>query len=148
MRSVSPMVRAPCRSSKKAPANMTRAALPGGERLGFVRVPFKIATAVVSNHPATHARSCLEHFLAPSENVVQGVLEVRCRFGKLLSDLLDVLFVALLDLLSKQLLQRTRTHSLIAFLRMVRHHVRNERAGESFRFLVRVVREERVDRNL
>src|SRR5688572_17818722 len=70
---------------------------PGGERLGCHCVWLKIAVTGASNHPATTKLSS-EHFLPARENVVQRILEVRRRFGELLPDLVDVLFVALLDL--------------------------------------------------
>jgi len=57
-------------------ANMTRAALHGGERLGCHGVRRKIAAIGAANHPEAASPAGLEHFLPACEHVVQGVLEV------------------------------------------------------------------------
>ena len=96
MRSVSAIVSVPVAT------NMTRAALHGGERLGSHSCALKIAAAGGSNHPAPFfVEIGLEHFLAASQHVVQGILEVRGRLGELLPNLLDVLLVTFLNLFAE-----------------------------------------------
>lgn len=45
-----------------------------------------------------------EHFLTSRQDVVQRVLKMRCGLGELPSDLQDILFVALLNLVLEELL--------------------------------------------
>jgi hypothetical protein len=71
-----------------------------------------------------------EEATAAGENLVERVLEVRCRLGDVAPDLLDVLFVALLDFLAEQLTECTVSQPFVAFLRMVRHEVGNERPSQ------------------
>src|SRR5215216_1759138 len=125
---------------------MTRAALPAENGSAVTGLRRKIVAPGSANHPTTSRAS--EHFLASGENVVQRVLEVRRRLREFLPDLLDVFLVTLLDLLAEQLLQRSRSHPFVAFLRMIRNHVRNEGARESLRLLIWIVGEKRVDRRL
>ena len=64
-----------------------------------------------------------EEFSPAAENVVQGFLKVWRCFGQLPSDLINVLFVTLLDFLAKQLAERAVPDALIALLRMIRHQI-------------------------
>ena len=90
----------------------------------------------------------LEHLLAPGKNVIQRILEVRRRLGELFADLLDVFLVALLDLLAEELFQRAPAHALITLLRMIGHHVGDQRASQPLRLLIWIIGEEWIDRRL
>ena len=63
----------------------------------------KIAEHRAANYPVSR----LEHSLAAGEQVIQRVLEMRCRFGEFATNLCDVLLVALLDLVLEELLERS-----------------------------------------
>ena len=88
----------------------------------------------------------LEHLTPSSQHVVQRFLEVRRRLSELPPDLLHVFLVTLLDLVAEQLLQGSSLQAFIALRRMVGHHVGDERSREPPGLLVRVVRQERIDR--
>src|SRR3981081_2475041 len=76
----------------------------------------------------SHSPRRSEELLASREDIVERVLEVGGRLGKLTSDLLYVLFVALLDLLAKELLERAIANSFLPLAREVGDDVGNERA--------------------
>ena len=92
------------------------------------------------------ATAPLEELLSPREHVVQGVLEVRRAFCELAADLLDVLLVALLDLIAEERLQCPIAKPLFPLLRKVRDDVGDEGARESLCLDVGIVGEKRVDR--
>ena len=88
----------------------------------------------------------LEELLAAGEHLVESILKVRGCLGELLPHLIDVLLVALLDLLTKQLLERAVAQTFFPLLRKVCNDVGHERARESLGLDVRIVGEKRVDR--
>src|SRR3954462_1149243 len=77
----------------------------------------KIAQRCALLYPALATR---EDLLAVREDVIQGILEVRRRLRKLLSDLPHKFLVALLDLFLEQLLQRPIAQSFFLLLREIR----------------------------
>lgn len=91
------------------------------------------------------ASTPLEDLAPAGQHVVQRFLEVRGRFSEVPAHLLHVLLVALLDLVAEHLLQGATLDSLFAFCGMISDHVGHQRARESARLLVRVIREKRVD---
>src|SRR5688500_386123 len=82
----------------------------------------------------------LEELLASGENLVERILKVRGRLGQLLPHLIDVLLVALLDLLTKELLESAVAESLFTLLRKVRNDVGHQGACEPLRLHVRIIR--------
>ncbi len=70
---------------------------------------------------------------------------MRRRACKVTSYLIDVLLVALLDLVAEQRLERPIAKSLGVTRRMVRDDIRHQRACESFGAQGRVASEERID---
>ena len=88
----------------------------------------------------------LEDFAPSGQDVVQRFLKMNRRLGELAPDLLNVFLVTLFYLVAKQLLQCSALKSLIPFRRMIRNHIRDERSSQPPRLLVRVVRQERIDR--
>src|SRR5688500_5326753 len=87
----------------------------------------------------------LEELLPAGENFIERILKVRRRLGELLPHLIDVLLVALLDLLAKELLERPIAQPFLPLLRKVGDDVRYQRARQALRLDVRVVRQEGVD---
>src|SRR5687767_5716940 len=71
---------------------------------------------------------------------------MRRSFGELLPHLVEILLVALLDLLPEDLLERSIPDRLVTLLRLVGDHVGDERAREPLGLLVGIVREEGIDR--
>lgn len=86
-----------------------------------------------------------EQLASAAQNIVQRFLKMRRALGDVASDLLHVLFVALLDVFPEQLTQRTVAQSFFALLRMVGHQIRHERASEATGALARVGVQERID---
>ena len=78
----------------------------------------------------------LEDFLAGTQHFVQCFLEVGGALRKLLPDLRNILFEALFDLLSKQLLERPVAQTLGVLRGMVGDDVRDERSGKTLGALV------------
>src|SRR3954469_16221888 len=87
----------------------------------------------------------LENLLARREDVVQRVLKVRGRFREILSDLIDEFLVTLLDLLAKDLFQSAIAQPVVPLLRKVRHQIGHERARQTPRLGVWIVRQKRID---
>jgi len=94
-----------------------------------------------------HFYRFLEDSLSGAEHFVQRLLKMRRRARELRAYLHNILIVALLDLLTKQLLQRPVLKTFGVLGGIVRHHVRNERASEAFGAKAGIAREERVDRS-
>ena len=88
----------------------------------------------------------LEDFLARSQHFVQRFLKISGPFGKWLSHLGNILFEALFDLLSKELLERAITKPLGMLCRMIGDDVGDKSPRQSFRALVRILGEKRVER--
>src|SRR5436190_17524942 len=93
------------------------------------------ATAFTFRHVPGSARA-LEDFLAGCQHFVQCFLKVSRAFSKLLSHLGNILFEALFDLLSKQLLERPVAQTLGVLRGMVGDDVRDERSGKTLGALV------------
>ena len=81
----------------------------------------KIARTCDSVYPAERARS--EQSLSAGKDLVQRILKMRRGFRKILPHLIDVFFVAFLDLFAKQFLERAIAQPFITPLRKVRHQV-------------------------
>jgi hypothetical protein len=69
-----------------------------------------------------------EEQLPAGEDLVQCILKVRRRIGKLLSHLIDVFLEALLDLLSEEIFERSIAEPFVPSLREVRDEIRDEGA--------------------
>src|SRR2546423_10861814 len=94
----------------------------------------------------SRAANRLEELLPPCEHVVERVLEVRRRFGELAPDLLDVFFVALLNLFAEELFQGAVADPLFALAGKVGDDVGYERSSQPLGLCVRIIRQERIDR--
>ncbi len=70
----------------------------------------------------------LEKLFSACENVVQRILKMRRGPGKVASNLVDILLVALLDLVAEQSLESPVAQSLGVASRVVGDNVRHERA--------------------
>src|SRR5688572_13951460 len=88
----------------------------------------------------------LEDFLAGAEHFVQRLLKMRRRAREICSHLRNVLFIALLYLFAKELLERSLLQPFRMLRRIVCDHVRNERASETLRAKAGIPREEGIDR--
>jgi len=69
-----------------------------------------------------------EQPLSPGQDVIKRILTVRRRISEVLADLIDVLLLALFDLLAEQVLERPIAKTFVATLREVCDEVRDERA--------------------
>src|SRR2546423_98268 len=81
----------------------------------------------------------LEDFLAGTKHFVECFLKIGCAFRKLLSYLRNILFKALFDLLSKELLESSVAKSFGVLRRMVRDDVGDQRPCQALRPLVRIL---------
>jgi len=88
----------------------------------------------------------LEDFLSCRQHFVQRFLKVSRAFGKWLAYLRNILFKALFYLLSKELLQSTVSQTFGVFGRVVGDDVGYQGAGETLGALIRILREERIQR--
>ena len=88
----------------------------------------------------------LEDFLPCRQHFVQRFLKVSRAFGKWLAYLRNILFKALFYLLSKELFESTVSETFRVFGRMVGDDVRYQGAGETLGALIRILREERIQR--
>ena len=86
-----------------------------------------------------------EQATATRENFVERFLKVRRVLGHIPSNLFDVLLIALLDLLAKELTQRTVAKAFVALLGMIRHQIGHERPRKSTRALTGVGSKERIN---
>ncbi|MEA2760998.1 MAG: hypothetical protein QOD47_282 [Gemmatimonadaceae bacterium] len=86
---------------------------------------FQTAAAFTFRHFLTILEA-LEDFLAGAQHFVECFLEIRRALGERLPYLRNILFKALLDLLSEKLLQRSVAKALGVFCGMVGDDVRNE----------------------
>jgi hypothetical protein len=84
----------------------------------------------------------LENSLAGCQHFVERFLKISRALSKRLAYLRNILFKALFYLLSKELLESTVAKTLSVFGRMVRDDVRDQRAREALRPLVRILGEE------
>lgn len=69
----------------------------------------------------------LEEPLPAGEDLVQCILKVRRRIGKLLSHLIDVFLEALLDLLAEEIFERSIAETFVPSLREICDEIRDER---------------------
>lgn len=95
------------------------------------------ATAFTFRHPGPP--SPLKDFLAATQHFVERFLEVGRAFRELLSDLRNILFKALLDLLPKELLESSVAEAFGVLRRMIGDNVRDEGAGQALGALVGVL---------
>jgi hypothetical protein len=86
----------------------------------------------------------LEELPAAGEYVVQRILKMRRGAGKVTPDLIDVFFVALLDLVPEQRLERSVAQPLRVPGRVIRNDVGNQRTREPLGSQGRIPRKERV----
>ena len=88
----------------------------------------------------------LENFLAGREHFVQRFLEICGALGEGLSHLCNILFEALFYLLSEELFESSIAEAFGVLGRVIGDDVRDERAGESLRALIGILREKGIER--
>ena len=103
------------------------------------------AVKLVAEARDLYASNHSEDAISGSEHFVERILEERRRFSDLTANLFDVFIVALSNLVPKQLLECAVRQAVGPLSRLVRHHVRHQRASESFRARHRIAAQERID---
>ena len=93
-----------------------------------------------------HYRRILEDSLACAEDVVERVLKVRRGAGEIRADLCYILFVALLDFFTEQLLERAALQTFGMFRGIIGDHVGHECTSQPLGAKTRITREEWIDR--
>ena len=96
----------------------------------------KIVPLDAGNYPAMR----LKYFLSTGKEIVQRFLKMRRRLRKFTPNLQNILLVALLNLILEELLQCAVPQTVLPLLREIRDQIRHQRARESLRLCVRIVR--------
>jgi len=89
----------------------------------------------------------LEDFFSAGQNFVERFLKIGRALGELLSDLRNILLKALFYLLAKELLESTIPQTLGVLCRVIGDDVRDQRASQSLRPLVRILGKEWIQRS-
>ena len=87
----------------------------------------------------------LEELASAAQNVVERILKVRRSVGEFTSHLLDILLVAFLDLVAKELTQRSVAQAFFALLRVIGDKVGHKRPRQTSRALPGIGIEKRID---
>lgn len=86
-----------------------------------------------------------EHFLSTRKDVIKGILKMRRRLSKFATHLEHVFFIALLNLIFEELLERAVPESFLALLGEIRDQVGYQGSCEALRLRMRIIGEKRVD---
>src|SRR6478672_10083035 len=100
--------------------------------------PTALSNSVCHSLSLKDSLACAKHF-------VQRFLKMRGCARKVSAHLRNVFLVALLDLVSEKLLQRSLLQTFRMLRWIIRNHVGNESARKAFRSQAWIAREERID---